>query len=162
MLPTYGYARAYSGLSVLDFVKRITVQELSAEGLRTLGPTAVTLARLEGLDGHAAFGDAAAADSQRAASAERGHGLMSWLTQLARPDIVALAAYEHAAWRPELERLHANELPWRCSRRCRRSRDSTAIPSRSRASSSSGSHLCMASHPSGSWSRAAAMRRSTF
>jgi histidinol dehydrogenase len=53
VLPTYGYARAYSGLSVLDFVKRITVQELSPEGLRSLGPTAVTLARLEGLDAHA-------------------------------------------------------------------------------------------------------------
>jgi histidinol dehydrogenase len=53
VLPTYGYARAYSGLSVLDFVKRITVQELSPEGLRALGPVAVTLARLEGLDAHA-------------------------------------------------------------------------------------------------------------
>jgi histidinol dehydrogenase len=53
VLPTYGHARAYSGLSVLDFVKRVTVQEVSAEGLRTLGPTAVTLAQLEGLDGHA-------------------------------------------------------------------------------------------------------------
>src|SRR5581483_6086635 len=50
VLPTYGYARAYSGLSVLDFVKRITVQELSPAGLRSLGPVAVTLARLEGLD----------------------------------------------------------------------------------------------------------------
>ncbi|HEY7888460.1 MAG TPA: histidinol dehydrogenase [Steroidobacteraceae bacterium] len=53
VLPTYGYARAYSGLSVLDFVKRITVQELSPEGLRSLGPAAIALARLEGLDGHA-------------------------------------------------------------------------------------------------------------
>ena len=53
VLPTYGYARAYSGLSVLDFVKRITVQELSPAGLRSLGPTAVSLARLEGLDAHA-------------------------------------------------------------------------------------------------------------
>jgi histidinol dehydrogenase len=53
VLPTYGYARAYSGLSVLDFVKGITVQELSQEGLRTLGPVAVELARLEGLDAHA-------------------------------------------------------------------------------------------------------------
>jgi histidinol dehydrogenase len=53
VLPTYGYARAYSGLSVLDFVKRITVQELSPAGLLALGPVAVTLARLEGLDGHA-------------------------------------------------------------------------------------------------------------
>jgi histidinol-phosphate aminotransferase len=38
---------------------------------------------------------------------------MSWVTELARPDIVALKAYEHASWEPTLERLHANELPWR-------------------------------------------------
>ena len=54
VLPTYGYARAYSGLSVHDFTRRMSVQELSAEGLRDLGPTASTLARLEGLDAHAA------------------------------------------------------------------------------------------------------------
>ena len=54
VLPTYGYARAYSGLSVLDYVKRITVQELTPAGLLGLGPTAVTLARMEGLDAHAA------------------------------------------------------------------------------------------------------------
>jgi histidinol dehydrogenase len=53
VLPTYGYARAYSGLSVLDFVRGMTVQELSPEGLRNLGPTAVELANLEGLDAHA-------------------------------------------------------------------------------------------------------------
>ncbi|HEY6456558.1 MAG TPA: histidinol dehydrogenase [Steroidobacteraceae bacterium] len=54
VLPTYGYARAYSGLSLLDFSKRITVQELTPGGLRDLGPVAATLARLEGLDAHAA------------------------------------------------------------------------------------------------------------
>jgi len=53
VLPTYGYARAYSGLSVLDFVKGITVQELSPAGLQGLGPVAVELAKLEGLDAHA-------------------------------------------------------------------------------------------------------------
>lgn len=53
VLPTYGYARAYSGLSVQDFVKGVTVQELTPDGLRALGPTAVTLAALEGLDAHA-------------------------------------------------------------------------------------------------------------
>ncbi|MBB6092054.1 histidinol dehydrogenase [Povalibacter uvarum] len=53
VLPTYGFARAYSGLSMTDFMKRITVQELSDEGLRDLGPTAVTIAQLEGLDAHA-------------------------------------------------------------------------------------------------------------
>jgi histidinol dehydrogenase len=53
VLPTYGYARAYSGLSVLDFVKGVTVQELTPAGLRALGPTAVALAEMEGLDAHA-------------------------------------------------------------------------------------------------------------
>jgi histidinol-phosphate aminotransferase len=38
---------------------------------------------------------------------------MSWVKELARPDIVALKAYDHASWEPSLERLHANELPWR-------------------------------------------------
>ena len=38
---------------------------------------------------------------------------MSWLTELARPEIVALKPYEHAPWEPAFERLHANELPWR-------------------------------------------------
>jgi histidinol dehydrogenase len=56
-LPTYGYARAHSGLSVEDFQKRITVQELSQSGLRGLADTARTLARLEGLDAHAAAFD---------------------------------------------------------------------------------------------------------
>jgi len=53
VLPTYGFARAYSGLSLADFMKRITVQELSSDGLKDLGPTAVTIADLEGLDAHA-------------------------------------------------------------------------------------------------------------
>lgn len=53
-LPTYGHARAYSGLSLEDFQKRITVQELSRHGLLGLGPTAQVLAALEGLDAHAA------------------------------------------------------------------------------------------------------------
>jgi histidinol dehydrogenase len=53
VLPTYGFARAYSGLSLNDFLKRMTVQELTADGLRDLGPTAVTIADMEGLDAHA-------------------------------------------------------------------------------------------------------------
>ncbi len=52
VLPTYGYARAYSGLSLSDFQKRMTVQELTADGIRRLGPVASTLATLEGLDAH--------------------------------------------------------------------------------------------------------------
>lgn len=53
VLPTYGFARAYSGLSLSDFLKRITVQELTSAGLQDLGPTAVRIAELEGLDAHA-------------------------------------------------------------------------------------------------------------
>jgi histidinol dehydrogenase len=53
VLPTYGYARAYSGLTVRDFVRTMSVQEITAEGLYALGPTAVRMAQLEGLDGHA-------------------------------------------------------------------------------------------------------------
>jgi histidinol-phosphate aminotransferase len=38
---------------------------------------------------------------------------MSWMLELARPEIRALKAYEHARWEPGLVRLNANELPWR-------------------------------------------------
>jgi histidinol-phosphate aminotransferase len=38
---------------------------------------------------------------------------LSSVLDLARPDILALRAYSHAAWEPSLQRLHANELPWR-------------------------------------------------
>ncbi|MEO8465219.1 MAG: histidinol dehydrogenase [Gammaproteobacteria bacterium] len=53
VLPTYGFARRYSSLGVADFIRSMTVQELTFEGLSTIGPIAVTLAELEGLDAHA-------------------------------------------------------------------------------------------------------------
>ncbi len=53
VLPTYGYARNYSGLSVADFQKQMTVQELTYQGLDGLAPTVTTLAAMEGLDAHA-------------------------------------------------------------------------------------------------------------
>jgi histidinol dehydrogenase len=52
-LPTGGMAQVRGGLSVNDFVKLITVQEYTAQGLRTLGPDAALLADAEGLVGHA-------------------------------------------------------------------------------------------------------------
>jgi histidinol dehydrogenase len=54
VLPTYGYARNYSGLGVEHFLRYMTVQELSRDGLGRLGPTVMTLAGLEGLEAHAA------------------------------------------------------------------------------------------------------------
>ncbi|MGR5141536.1 histidinol dehydrogenase [Photobacterium sp. DNB23_23_1] len=52
VLPTYGYTRTYSSLGLADFSKRMTVQELSADGLRELAPTVVAIAEAEGLDAH--------------------------------------------------------------------------------------------------------------
>ena len=54
VLPTYGYAGAYSGLAVDQFMRHMTVQELTRDGLAALGNTVTTLAGLEGLDAHAA------------------------------------------------------------------------------------------------------------
>jgi histidinol dehydrogenase len=53
VLPTYGHARAFSGLSLADFMRQMTVQELTPDGIAGLGPVAQTLAMLEGLDAHA-------------------------------------------------------------------------------------------------------------
>ncbi len=52
-LPTGGYARQYSGVSLDAFVKKITFQRLSRAGLRALGPVVETLAEAEGLAAHA-------------------------------------------------------------------------------------------------------------
>jgi len=52
VLPTYGYARSYSGVSVASFQKQITVQEVTADGLRTIGPCTATLAAAEQLEAH--------------------------------------------------------------------------------------------------------------
>ncbi|HEY7839591.1 MAG TPA: histidinol dehydrogenase [Terriglobales bacterium] len=54
VLPTAAGARWRGGLSVLDFVKVITVQELTPRGLARLAPDIITLAQAEGLTGHAA------------------------------------------------------------------------------------------------------------
>ncbi|MGB7215031.1 MAG: histidinol dehydrogenase, partial [Gammaproteobacteria bacterium] len=53
VLPTYGYARRSSSLGVGDFMRSMTVQELTEDGLRRIGPIAETIAALEGLDAHA-------------------------------------------------------------------------------------------------------------
>lgn len=52
VLPTYGYARSYSGVSVASYQKQITVQELDPNGLRAIGPCTATLAAAEQLEAH--------------------------------------------------------------------------------------------------------------
>ena len=51
-LPTNGYAAMYSGVSVDSFVKKITFQQLSKEGLENIGNTVMQMAAAEGLDAH--------------------------------------------------------------------------------------------------------------
>lgn len=52
-LPTGGAARAFSGVSLDSFVRKITFQEISEQGLRRLGPAVITMAEAEALRGHA-------------------------------------------------------------------------------------------------------------
>jgi histidinol dehydrogenase len=54
VLPTAGAARVRGGLSAADFVRQMTVQRLTQAGLRSIGPSVVTLALAEGLEAHAA------------------------------------------------------------------------------------------------------------
>jgi histidinol dehydrogenase len=51
-LPTSGYAKAYSGVNIDSFMRKITFQELTKEGLRSLGPVIETMAAGEYLDAH--------------------------------------------------------------------------------------------------------------
>jgi len=51
-LPTNGFARAYSGVSLDSFVKKITVQHITPEGLQALGPVVEVMAEAESLDAH--------------------------------------------------------------------------------------------------------------
>lgn len=53
VLPTNGFAKNYNGLGTLDFLTRFTVQGVSKDAIKTLGPSAITLAQIEGLDAHA-------------------------------------------------------------------------------------------------------------
>jgi histidinol dehydrogenase len=51
-LPTSAFAKAYSGVSVDSFVKKITFQHITSQGIKNIGPTVETLAELEGLQAH--------------------------------------------------------------------------------------------------------------
>ena len=52
-LPTSGWARSMSGVNLDSFVRKITYQEITADGIKALGNTIVTMAQAEGLDAHA-------------------------------------------------------------------------------------------------------------
>jgi histidinol-phosphate aminotransferase len=137
VLPTYGYARAYSGLSVTDFQRRMTLQELSPEGLRRLAPTVTTLAGLEGLDAHASAVTRRLANTGGATATTRNDATGTTpsnraaqsdsplrsntappaapdtrpdgVRRLARPEISGLHPYAAARQQPGSVRLNANE-----------------------------------------------------
>ncbi|MFR9672028.1 MAG: histidinol dehydrogenase [Rikenellaceae bacterium] len=52
-LPTGGWARSYSGVSLESFMRKQTYQQLTAQGIRSLAPTVLAMAEAEGLDAHA-------------------------------------------------------------------------------------------------------------
>ncbi|MDZ7763658.1 MAG: histidinol dehydrogenase [Melioribacteraceae bacterium] len=52
-LPTYGYAKTYSGVNLLSFMKGITYQSLSKEGINNIGKTVIDMAEAENLKAHA-------------------------------------------------------------------------------------------------------------
>ena len=52
VLPTYGFARSYNGLSTSDFMQKITFQKITPLGIQNIGQCAMTLAKAEGLDAH--------------------------------------------------------------------------------------------------------------
>lgn len=103
VLPTYGAARAWSGLSVLDFMKWISVQSVSREGLMRLGPAAMRLAQAEGLDAH-----------QYAVQIRLDAKKIGCVSELMRNDLKNFAPYSSARNEATQGRvwLNANESPW--------------------------------------------------
>jgi histidinol dehydrogenase len=104
-LPTSGYARQYSGVSLDSFVKKITFQRLSATGLQALGPVVETMAEAEGLAAHAravtlrlaALAAGLAADAGKTAAAAKPYN------GLIRPSVERMQPYSSA--RDEFEGL---------------------------------------------------------
>jgi histidinol dehydrogenase len=74
VLPTNGAARQRGGLSVADYLKVITVQQLTRPALKSLAPAIITLARAEGLENHARSVEVRVARSSRPARATRAAG----------------------------------------------------------------------------------------
>lgn len=106
VLPTGGWARSYSGLGVESFQRTMTVQTMTPSGLHSLGPTLTTLAKLEGLDAHAAAVQVRVDGLQSSAKTADTFDLPL------RVRVEDLRPYASAAalGRANGARLHANEL----------------------------------------------------
>ena len=105
-LPTSGYARQYSGVSLDSFVKKITFQRLSPAGLQAIGPIVETMAEAEGLSAHARAVTvrlAALAAGNVAANQNRAVEAANAYAGLIRPSVERMQAYSSA--RDEFEGL---------------------------------------------------------
>ena len=123
-LPTSGWARSFSGVNLDSFLRKMTLQEISREGLQGLAPTITAMAEAEGLDAHAravttrlaaaGIETASPADSLSAGSAEEQAAIRR-VVNLVRENIAQLAPYSTA--RDEYSGpvgifLDANESPY--------------------------------------------------
>jgi histidinol-phosphate aminotransferase len=82
-LPTSGYARAYSGLSIEAFMKVISFQELTPEGLASIQPAISSMARAEGLEAHARAAEVRIEEMRKQqADGKAGHHLIEYLNPL--------------------------------------------------------------------------------
>ncbi len=110
-LPTSGTAAGYSGVSVDTFERKISFQELSRQGLATLAPTLRTLARMEGLEGHARAVECRLEGDEPDPGSEAVEGPYDW--RRAGIDLADLPAYEAARMSAgEGLLLDANESPF--------------------------------------------------
>ncbi|WP_317039507.1 histidinol dehydrogenase [Hymenobacter lapidarius] len=107
-LPTGGYARQYSGVSLDSFVKKITFQRLTETGLRALGPVVETMAEAEGLSAHARAVSVRLASLEvdgSAAPLEEVAATVNHYAGLIRPSVERMQAYSSA--RDEFEGMAA-------------------------------------------------------
>lgn len=96
-LPTSGFAKAYSGVSLDSFVKKITYQKISDEGLKNLGNVVVTLAEAEELQGHANAVKVRLSEvSSSSRSATKGVSRTTSIEHFIRRDLRNLQAYSSA------------------------------------------------------------------
>lgn len=109
-LPTSGWARSYSGVGLDSFMRQMTLQKLSARGLRGLSDTIVRMAEAEGLEAHA---NAVRVRMEETSAPEAGESFV--LDSMVRPNILNLTPYSTA--RDEYQGslgvfLDANENPF--------------------------------------------------
>lgn len=116
-LPTMGLANAYSGIGLDSFMHAITYQELTQEGLNTLGNTIIQMAEAEGLDAHANAVKVrlASESTENSENSNSSFSILNSQLDKVRPNIAALKPYSTA--RDEYKGtigiyLDANESPF--------------------------------------------------